>query len=132
MVADAATVTPDGKLYILGGQWDHIYAAAFPTTHPTMAVVLVIEVSYNEALKDHELKVSLTKDGEPAGAMAMGKIRTGHAPTLELGASTNVSLALPFHQLTFDAPGTFEWVIEVDNEPIGRIPLSVASIPGTG
>ena len=52
MVADAAHVA-DGKMYILGGQWDRLTVAKFPAQHPAMALALVLKVEYTEALTAH-------------------------------------------------------------------------------
>jgi hypothetical protein len=129
MLADAARVA-DNKLYVFGGQWDRVYTAAFPATHAALAVVLVIEVSYAEALKDHHLKVALMRDGEPAGPEARGLINVGHAPGTTPGAPSYVPIALPFEHLTFTAPGRYEWVVTLNDEPVGFIPLEVSLAPG--
>ena len=34
-------------------------------------------------------------------------------------------LALTFNNLTFEGAGRYEWVIRVDNEPLGGVPLEV-------
>jgi hypothetical protein len=129
MLADAARVADD-KLYVFGGQWDRLYTHGFPTTHPGLAVVLVIEVSYAEALTDHHLRVALMRDGEPAGAEARGLINVGHAPGSTPGASSYVPIALPFTGLHFDRSGRYEWVVTINDEPVGSIPLEVARAPG--
>jgi hypothetical protein len=129
MLADAARVA-DAKLYIFGGQWDRIYTRAFPTAHAGLTIVLVIEVDYSEALTDHQLRVSLMRDGEDAGAEARGIINVGHAPGSSLGAPAYVPLALPFEQIVFTQPGRYEWVVTLDDEPVGAIPLEVVLAPG--
>ena len=129
MLADAARVA-ENKLYVFGGQWDRVYTPAFPATHAALAVVLVIEVSYAEALRDHHLKVALMRDGEPAGAEARGLINVGHAPGTTPGAPSYVPIALPFEHLTFPAPGRYEWVVSLNDEPVGFIPLEVTLAPG--
>jgi hypothetical protein len=131
MIADGAHVA-GGKLYILGGQWDRIIVAAFPATHPALAVVLVIKVEYTEALEPHRLSVELSLDGQPQDARAAGDMITGHAPGQARGAPSFVSLALPFSNLTFDTPGRYEWVIKVGEKELGRLPIEVVQgvVPG--
>ena len=129
MLADAARVA-DNKLYVFGGQWDRVYTPAFPATHPALAVVLVIEVSYAEALTDHHLRVSLMRDGESMGPEARGIINVGHAPGTTPGAPSYVPIALPFEHLTFHASGRYEWVVSLNDEPVGFIPLEVTLAPG--
>ncbi|HJV09632.1 MAG TPA: hypothetical protein VJ653_08115 [Acidimicrobiales bacterium] len=129
MLADAARVA-ENKLYVFGGQWDRIYTHSFPAMHPALAVVLVIEVSYAEALTDHHLKVALMRDGEPAGPEARGLINVGHAPGTSPGAPSYVPIALPFEALQFSHPGRYEWVVTLNDEPVGFIPLEISLAPG--
>jgi len=129
MLADAARVA-ENKLYVFGGQWDRIFAHAFPATHAGLTVVLVIEVSYAEALTDHQLRVALMRDGEPIGPEARGLINVGHAPGTSPGAPSYVPLTLPFEALRFDRPGRYEWVVTLNDEPVGSVPLEVAQAPG--
>ena len=129
MLADAARVA-ENKLYVFGGQWDRVYTHAFPASHAGLTVVLVIEVSYSEALRDHHLRVALMRDGEPAGAEARGLINVGHAPGTTPGAPSYVPIALPFENLLFTTPGRYEWVISLNEEPVGTIPLEISLAPG--
>ena len=130
MLADAARVA-ENKLYVFGGQWDRVYTHSFPTTHPGLTVVLVIEVSYAEALRDHHLRVRLMRDGEPVGAEARGLINVGHAPGSTPGAPSYVPIALPFESLQFNRAGRYEWMVTLNDEPVGSIPLEVALAPGS-
>lgn len=125
MLADAAQQGADGKVHILGGQWDRIMASSFPTTHPTMALVLVFEIEYGEALDAHALEVTLMKDGEPKGVSANGQINVGYPPGLPAGASQYAALALTFPLVTFEAPGRYEWAVTVDGQPHGSVPLEL-------
>ena len=129
MLADAARVA-ENKLYVFGGQWDRIYTTAFPATHPALTVVLVIEVAYSEPLTDHHLRVALMRDGSPVGPEARGLINVGHAPGTTPGASSYVPITLPFATLVFEHPGRYEWVVTLNDEPVGSIPLEVAVAPG--
>ena len=129
MLADAARVA-ENKLYVFGGQWDRIYTPSFPATHAGLTVVLVIEVSYVEALTDHHLRVALMGDGKPVGPEARGVINVGHAPGTTPGAPSYVPIALPFVSLQFEQAGRYEWVISINEEPMGSIPLEVMATPG--
>jgi hypothetical protein len=129
MLADAARVA-DNKLYVFGGQWDRLYTHSFPATHAGLTVVLVIEVSYSEALTDHHLRVALMRDGASMGPEARGLINVGHAPGTSPGAPSYVPIALPFEQILFTTAGRFEWVVTLNDEPVGFIPLEVTLAPG--
>ncbi len=131
MLADGAHVA-GGKLYILGGQWDRLMVAAFPAQHPSMALALVIKIEYTEAPKTYQLNVELTLDGQPQEAKASGAMSIGHAPVLTHGAPQYAPLAIPFNNVSFGAPGRYEWVITADKTEMGRIPVEVVQgdIPG--
>jgi hypothetical protein len=124
MLADAAHNVA-GKLYVLGGQWDRLMAPALPVQHPTMTVVLVVRLEYNEAPKTYDLGVELTLDGQPQGIKAVGQFAVGHGAGQVHGAPQFVPLAIPFNNLTFKTEGRYEWVITVSGTELGRIPLEV-------
>jgi len=129
MLADAARVA-EQKLYVFGGQWDRLYTHAFPATHAGLTVVLVIEVSYSEALTDVHLRVTLMLDGAAVGPEARGLINVGHAPGSTPGAPSYVPVTLPFEMVQFDQAGRYEWVVTLNDEAMGSIPLEVALAPG--
>lgn len=130
MLADGAHLA-QGKLYVLGGQWDRLMVSALPAQHPAMAVVLVIRVEYNEAPKAYKLAVELKLDGKPMGVKATAQMSVGHAPGLAYGAPQFAPAALTFPNVQFDRFGRYEWVVSADDEPLGSIPLEVLAIPGT-
>jgi hypothetical protein len=124
MLADGAQVA-QGKLYILGGQWDRVIVSQFPAQHPSMAVVLVIKVDYSEAPKTCVLTVELMLDGEPMGIKTMGQMSIGHAAGLQRGAPQFAPTAIQFNNVQFEKPGRYEWVISADTDVLGHIPLEV-------
>jgi hypothetical protein len=126
MLADGAHVA-NGKLYVLGGQWDRLNVAAFPTHHPSMAVALVLQIEYTEAPKSYTLTVELTLDGQPESVKAVGKFAIGHAPIQARGAPQFAPIAIPFNNVPFGGPGRYEWVISVDDQELGRLPIEVAA-----
>lgn len=131
MLADGAQVV-QGKLYILGGQWDRIMVASLPAQHPSMAVVLVLKVEYSEAPKTCTLAIELTLDGKPAGVRAGGQLSIGHAPGLKRGAPQFAPAAITFANVQFERTGRYDWTVSVDGEILGTIPLEVDQIPSLG
>ena len=102
MLADGARVGGDGKLYIFGGQWDRLYAPSVPTTHPIVAIALVVELEYGEALDNHPVEITLRDaDGATLGPRAMMNLRVGHPPQLERGGSVTVPIAMELPQIVF-------------------------------
>ena len=129
MLADAASVA-DGKLYVHGGQWDTLATPALPLRHASLALAVVIEVPYDEAFRTHELEVVLDLDGRTVeAARIVGQLQAGHAPTLAPGASTFVPLAFTIQNLELHEAGRYEWVVLLNGEHAGRIPMAVAVRP---
>ncbi|HEX5288296.1 MAG TPA: hypothetical protein VFX25_05465 [Streptosporangiaceae bacterium] len=126
MLADGAQFV-NGKLYILGGQWDRLAASQFPVRHPSMAVVVVLKVEYNEAPGDIELHIDLMMDGKPMGPQARARLSVGHAPGLKHGAPQFAPIAVTFNNVEFDKPGRYEWVVSSGKETLGQIPLEVVA-----
>jgi hypothetical protein len=131
LLADAARVV-DGKLYVFGGQWDRLVTVSpLPMTHPSMALVVVFEVPYDEALEEHTFHVSLELDGVPLEQPVVdGQLQTGHAPGTTRGAPGSATMALTFNGLNFERFGRYEWVIRVDDEIRRRVSMEVAALPG--
>jgi hypothetical protein len=129
MLADGARLGADGKLYIFGGQWDRIFAPSMPTTHPTMTVVLVLEIEYGEALEEHTVGIALLDaDGRPLGPRSVANVRTGHPPFQDRGTPLSLPMAVDFTNVEFPSYGRYEWAIEVDGEGVERLPISVAPL----
>lgn len=135
MLADAAAVA-EGKLYIHGGQWDQMLAQSVPFRHPAMCLVLVIEVPYDDALRPHEVGVTLDLDGsrqEQWGMMA--HLETGHAPGTARGAPSFLPLAVPIRDLEIHHAGRYDWIVTLDGVPAERVSMQVnlaPKPPGTG
>lgn len=47
-LADAAIITPDGKLQVQGGDIDTVYSATFPAAQPTMSLVVKLRADPND------------------------------------------------------------------------------------
>ena len=125
MLADAASVE-SGKIFVHGGGWDTIYAAAIPTTHPTMALVLIFQINYDEALSDIPIVIELLdEDDKPLELRVEGKISAGHPPRLQRGAPTFHPLALTFNMLTFDNEGSYRFKVTSGDDLLASIPLRV-------
>ena len=130
MLADAAR-SADGKLYVFGGQWTHIYTSTLPTTQ-NLAIVLVIKAEYHEALVNHDLHIELVDaDGQPAGCEVDGQFAVGLPPGTLVGESPMVQAPIQVPPLRLDRYGRFEWRIAIDGQHMGTIPMTVAPPVGT-
>lgn len=103
--------------------------AKFPAQHPSLAVVLVLKVEYNEAPQDLTFSIELLLDGQNAGVKVIGQMSVGHAAGLKHGAPQFAPIAITFPNLQFDRPGRYDWVVSVNDDVIGQIPLDVVQGP---
>jgi hypothetical protein len=128
MLADAATVER-GKLFVHGGGWDTIDVAAVPATHPTLALVLIFRIEYDEALADIPILIELLdEDDKPLELRLEGKINAGHPPRLRPGTATFHPLALSFPMLAFEHEGGYRFRVTSEGRELASIPLRVRAI----
>ncbi len=141
-LADSAE-TVGGKIYALGIGWNAIFAEKFPCIHPRMSLGIIISVPYTSTNQNHKLTVSLqTEDGarlpvqrqlSPEGDLVLlDKIdvdfNMGRPPLLPAGDSQIISFSLTFDQMTFDRPGMYTWVAEVDGSEMTRVAMRLGQI----
>ena len=122
-VADAAQSTPDGKIWVLGGDFDTIFVPKFPVMHPAMALVLKITMQPLECDREHQLRIELVDDDgkkvhDPIQLSfhAQPDPRHPHRPV-------GVGMVLNFQNLRFEGPGNNSFHILVDDIELGRVPL---------
>jgi hypothetical protein len=112
VLADAANVTREGKLNILG-IFDSIQVQQFPVTHPQMQLVLRFEGDISEAGKKKKVEVQLMdEDGKRlfvlGGEFAFGPGRPGEA----MGSNHILTINL----MKFERSGDYEFKILVNDE----------------
>jgi hypothetical protein len=121
LLADAANVSREGKLNILGA-FDRIHGSKFPLTWPRMVLVTRFVASAAEYGQEKALEiVTLDADGKRLGG-ATGKMRI---PQGQAGRQLKINHVLPM-TVTFPAPGTYSVEILVNGEPKAAVPLDVA------
>jgi len=129
MLADSAQVAA-GRLYVLGGAFDGINAAAFPAAVRQIMVVLVAEVGPSDRNRDLALSIRLLdEDGTPLEVESRATLRVGAPPTLPAGASSLVPLVVPFFGVRFAQPGGYVFIVEHEEEELGRIAFRVRPAP---
>jgi hypothetical protein len=120
MLADAANISREGKLNILGA-FDRIYGSKFPLTWPRMVLVTRFVASAAEYGQEKALEiVTLDADGKRLG-QATGKMRV---PTGQSGRQLKINHVLPM-AMTFPGPGQYSIEILVNGEPKAAVPLDV-------
>jgi len=125
MLADSAQVV-NGKLYLLGGAFDTINARAFPAAVRSLAVVLVAEVGPGDRNRDLPIAIRLfDEDGTALGVESTGMMRVGAPSSLPAGASSLVPLVSSFVGVHFPRPGGYVFIVQHEEEELGRIPFRV-------
>ncbi|MCH8160934.1 MAG: hypothetical protein IIB88_03460 [Chloroflexi bacterium] len=120
MLADAANVSREGKLNILGA-FDRIYGTKFPLHWPRMVLVTRFEASAAEFGSEKSLEIiTMDADGKKLGK-ASGKMKIGEGRT---GRQIKINHVLPMG-MTFPAPGEYSIEILVNGESKATVPLEV-------
>lgn len=125
LLADAANVSGDGKLNILG-IFDTIYAREFPTTHPSMHLVLRFEAPAAEAGGTRALEVVLVA---PDGAVLFRVPGTLTLQRGEAGRVVGIDHVLALANVAFARPGVYEFRILLADEAAVTVPLRVQRLP---
>jgi hypothetical protein len=130
MLADAASFF-NGKLYIHGGGWDSLMVRQFPTSHPSMALAVLLAADATEAPGTGEFRVQLVdEDGNDTGVGAAGAIGLGLGPLAKTGHKTVAPIAIPFNEVRFEKPGTYEFRLFWNGEPLNPpVPFHVLTPP---
>ena len=120
LLADAANVSREGKLNILGA-FDRIHGAKFPLTWPRMMLVMRFVASAAEYGTEKQLEiVAMDADGKQL-TKVQGKLKLPkEAPVRKL----KINHVLPM-TLTFASPGEHSIEILINGEPKASVSLEV-------
>jgi hypothetical protein len=129
-LADAAQVSPDGKLHALGIGWSH---TSSPITAPS-AVAFILHVPWDET--NRRIKWTLDMfdaDGKPVLAQtgpeqfrpihAENEIEVGRPAGLKPGSSINVPFAANIAPQQLRPDSTYVWVLKIGDKE-WRLPFA--------
>jgi hypothetical protein len=125
LLADAATVDASGKLNVLG-IFHRIRGPRFPLRHGRVALVLRLQPEEGDEGKLAVAIQLLGPDGDQVLRLN-GEVegRPGTAPE-----RVRIPQVLNLDGVVFPAPGQYRFVISVDEEEVGELPILVEE--GTG
>jgi len=129
LLADAAQVTPDGKLSMLGGDFDTIFVRSFPAQHSSLALVVKLDAARDDCGREHEMRV--TSSG-PLNSSFLPAVESRFTPQLNplfANRPTRVLLVFNFQSLMFPNQGKYQFHITVDGTQLGTVPLELTRIP---
>lgn len=122
LLANAAEFTPDGKLYLLGGDIDTINASTLPVIYPFMVIVLKFRFSASESLQPRTLRlVPLGPDGQVMRPPMDMPLLPPRASSPESGLGICINLV----NADFPVLGEYVFRIEVDGLEVAQLPLRV-------
>jgi len=122
LLADAANVSREGKLNILG-QFDTIYTERVPVVWPMMTLVVKLEGTAGEGPK-HRIGVRVGDEaGNPAGPQVNVEAEFGKPARRGLPYSAN--WILPIGNAVFQKHGTITFEILADDHNIASIDLHI-------
>ena len=127
ILADAVQAVA-GKLYVLGGGWDTLYAARFPARHPSLGIGVRVRVPWTQIDKEFTLSVDLVdEDGHSVfGDKSISqKFRSGRPRGLPDGVDVGVVRALTINGLVFPREGGYSFVVSIDGVEAQRISFRV-------
>jgi hypothetical protein len=132
LLADHAEAV-NGKLYVTGGCWNAITVSQLPAVHPHFTVAAALNVPWQATNQEHSLRLDLLDaNGQSALPEALqGHFETGRPPGMRVGDETIVVMAFNFNGLQLPAPGTYDFVLEVDGTELGRASFKVILIEPT-
>ncbi len=127
LLADAANVTANGKLNVLGAFTSINVRSGFPYRHPSMTLVVQFEADRFEAGSEKQIEVVLSNPdgGELARLSAKAKLPETKGPE-----PISVVIQLQFANLKFAGGGPHAFVIMVGGETKRRVGFMVNDLTG--
>lgn len=127
ILADAVQAV-GGKLYVLGGGWDTLFASRFPARHPSLGIGVRIRVPWSSAENEFRLSVDLLdEDGRSAfGERSITQtFRAGRPAGVPDGSDVGIVRALTINGLVFPHAGGYSFVVSIDDAEAHRISFRV-------
>lgn len=127
-LADFALAHPDGKIYVLGGGFDTIYASDLPVRHPHLALVLNLQFAATETGRTYAIEI---RPHDSTGAPFLQVTTIQASPQRNLQAPTapvTFQSVLNFQGVQLRAIGEHSFSIVVDGQELAVVPLRVTKI----
>lgn len=127
VLADAANISKEGKLNVLG-VFTQVNATTFPLVWPSMALVIGVEGDVSEAEETHQLTVRIVDEDGNQMVELEGTLGLRKPPDMALPATGGIILNLRGTQ--FDKAGIYTFDILIDGRYEDAIPLHVLKKQG--
>ncbi len=125
VVADAANVSREGKLNVMG-IFDRVFARQLPARFPPMQLVIRLEADYAELDREHAIRVQLSDPDDESVFDIDGTFTPrGGQP----GHKTPVNHVLQLGNLPLQRTGAHRILIWIDNDLKRELPIHVVQAP---
>lgn len=127
-LADAAQFTPDGKLNMLGGDFNSINTDDFPHIHAVIAVAMRFRLTREETAVEHPVIVELRSIDTPE-ADIITQVRGSFPPSIVPDTADGpffVSNVANLMMTVFQTPGIYSVRIVADGRLVAEYPITVA------
>jgi hypothetical protein len=124
LAADYANLTGDGKLNVMG-IFREINAPIFPARHSSMHLVVKLLPELGEYGEKRNLIVKLL---DPDGVEIMSVLGEIQVPVGTQGRAPEVNVILELKDIVFQQAGPYSFVILVDKDHKGDLPIYVNKI----
>jgi len=125
LTATAAETTSDGRIWVLGGDFDTLGSSQFPLTLPTITLLLKVSFEPAECGAVHRLRIELW---DQDGTVIQSPFTTEFTPQRNVQFPTRPAgsvIALNMQGLSFPNPGDYAFHVLVDDHQMARVPLYV-------
>lgn len=124
LLADAANVSTDGKLNIMG-IFNALGGTTFPVVHPQMALVLRFEATRAEEGKTRQIELQLADgDGKKLFKIGAQLVIPQGAP----GSPIRLNHILMLHGIQFPKPGDYVFNVLVGDDQKAEIDLKLVEV----
>ena len=125
-LADAAEVA-SGKLHLVGGAFDTIWARSVPLRYPKMSLALRLLFDAADLDRKHKIEIRImSEDGKTIPPSIGGDLEIPRNPNLPKGWKQSFLTVMNFVDLNFPHFGDYSFGLIVDNRSEKSILLRVA------
>jgi hypothetical protein len=112
--ADHAT-SPDGKVYINGGFLSLLRFPAFPALLPTLGIVAVLELPFQDTMQDRLIRIGLRgPENQELSLRVEAQFRAAPSLDARFGDPGLVPFAVTVSNVEFPKPGNYALVLWLD------------------
>jgi hypothetical protein len=118
LLCDAVHIDPSSGKHTILGVFSNIMAKRFPVVHPQMVWFMTLT---DVAAGSHLMKISMSLDPTAPAPLIQ-------RPFESQGPLNRINLINEIHNLSFQRPGEYSILIEIDDEPLLATSLTVAEV----